>query len=209
MAREQIRKKTAYHHGDLRGQLVTAATSLIEKHGQDGFSMSDACRLAGVSTAAPYRHFASKQDLLEAVVERGLHRLGETMERQASNHPRGTLDSIAAVMKAFVDFARKEPHIFRLMYATMTGSGRIREPEKIGKASYGVHLREVALYLGEEGVNEKVIRTVFLLWPYVLGLSFLSMDSKLEAEEFPVNIEQSIRLVAERLLPPKTDGQKP
>ncbi|WP_428641153.1 TetR/AcrR family transcriptional regulator [Roseibium sp.] len=209
MAKDQIRKKTAYHHGDLRDQLVAAASNLIDKHGHDGFSMSDACRLAGVSTAAPYRHFASRQALLAAVAEQGLQRLGEAMERAASKHPRGTLDSIAAVMRTFVDFARREPNIFRLIYNTMTHSGRIRELETIGKASYGVHLREVALYLGEQEVNDRVVRTIFRLWPHVLGLSFLAMDSKLEDAEFPVDLDETIRFVAERLLPPREAAQKP
>ncbi|MDN3721755.1 TetR-like C-terminal domain-containing protein [Roseibium salinum] len=118
------------------------------------------------------------------------------------------MSSIAAVMRAFVDFAGSEPHIFRLMYSTMTHSGRFRELQKIGKESYGVHLREIALYLGEKEVNEKVVRATFLLWPHVLGLSFLVIDSKLESSDFPIDIDETIRTVAERLLPATEQLQK-
>ncbi|MEM8632693.1 MAG: TetR family transcriptional regulator [Pseudomonadota bacterium] len=50
-------KKGAYHHGDLRQALLEATRELVELKGPTGFSVSEACRLAGVSTAAPYRHF--------------------------------------------------------------------------------------------------------------------------------------------------------
>ena len=50
-------KKENYHHGDLRSGLIEATRQLVEEKGPDGFSVSDACRLAGVSTAAPYKHF--------------------------------------------------------------------------------------------------------------------------------------------------------
>ncbi|NRB00609.1 MAG: helix-turn-helix transcriptional regulator, partial [Rhodobacteraceae bacterium] len=51
-------KSGAYHHGDLRAALVSATRDLVEEKGPDRFSVADACRAAGVSTAAPYRHFS-------------------------------------------------------------------------------------------------------------------------------------------------------
>ncbi|MEM9633282.1 MAG: TetR/AcrR family transcriptional regulator [Pseudomonadota bacterium] len=203
MAKSKIQKKSGYHHGNLRGQLVNAAGRLIEQNGPDGFSMSDACRLAGVSTAAPYRHFSSKQDLLIEVAKDGLQRLGEDMDHRASSYPRGTVDSIAAIGRAYVDFAIREPHTFRLMFSTKEHSGRIEELKTVGRSSYGVLLREVAQYLGEPDINETVIRCSFPLWTQVHGLSFLSIDGKLDVTEFPVDINESIMIATERLLPAK------
>ena len=201
MAKTKIQKKSGYHHGNLRGQLVNAARRLIEKDGPDGFSMSDACRLAGVSTAAPYRHFSSKQDLLTEVAMDGLRRLGEDMESQASGHRRGTVDSIAAIGRAYVNFAIREPHTFRLMFSTKEHTGRIDELKAVGRGSYGVLLREVAGYLGEPDINDAVLSCSFPLWAQVHGLSFLSIDGKLEVTDFPVDINDSIYIATERLLP--------
>jgi AcrR family transcriptional regulator len=53
-------KKDGYHHGDLRAGLVEAARALVEANGPEKLSLSDACRAAGVSTAAPYRHFPTR-----------------------------------------------------------------------------------------------------------------------------------------------------
>ena len=201
MAKKKIQKKTAYHHGNLRGQLITAARDLIEKHGPDGFSMSDACRLAGVSTAAPYRHFSSKQDLLTEVAMDGLARLGTDMEHKASAHPRGTVQSIAAIGRAYVAFANREPHTFRLMFSTEPHSGRLTEVKQVGMRSYGILLKEVAKYLGEDSISDTVLRSAFPLWTQVHGLSFLSIDGKLEVTDFPVDIEEAVLIATERLLP--------
>ena len=203
MANAKIQKKTSYHHGDLRGQLISAARQLIEEHGPDGFSMSDACRLAGVSTAAPYRHFKSKEDLLTEVAMDGLARLGTDMEKNASGHARGTVESIAAIGRAYVQFAIREQHTFRLMFSTKSHAGRIDELKTVGRSCYGVLLREVARYLGAEDISEDVIRASFPLWTQVHGLSFLAIDGKLDVTDLPVDIDQSILLATERLLPPR------
>ena len=59
----EVKAKTAYHHGDLRQQLVAATRTLVEAKGPDLFSVSEACRAAGVSTAAPYKHFADRTEM--------------------------------------------------------------------------------------------------------------------------------------------------
>ena len=201
MTKTKIQKKSGYHHGNLRGQLISAARKLLEKHGPDGFSMSDACRLAGVSTAAPYRHFRSKEDLLTEVAMDGLSRLGAEMEQHAADYDRGTVASISAIGRTYVQFAIREPHTFRLMFSTKSHSGRIEELKTVGRGCYGVLLREVARYLGEEDITEPVTRAAFPLWTQVHGLSFLAIDGKLDVTAFPVDIDQSILLATERLLP--------
>src|SRR5579863_6539240 len=65
-------KAGRYHHGDLRTALIDAAVSLIAERGVRGFSLAEASRRVGVSSAAPYRHFADRDDLLAAVAVRAL-----------------------------------------------------------------------------------------------------------------------------------------
>jgi len=69
-----IRRKTRYHHGDLRAQLIEATRQIVEEAGPDHFSVSQACRVAGVSTAAPYRHFRDREEMLSAVTLDGMAR---------------------------------------------------------------------------------------------------------------------------------------
>jgi len=67
--------KARYHHGELREALIRATRKLVEERGAENFTLADACRVAGVTTAAPYRHFQGKQDILAEIASRGFDEL--------------------------------------------------------------------------------------------------------------------------------------
>ena len=69
-------EKRGYHHGNLRAALVRATRELLASRGPKGFTLADAARKAGVSAAAPYRHFADREALLAAVAHEGFHLFG-------------------------------------------------------------------------------------------------------------------------------------
>ena len=81
--------RSNYHHGDLRNALIIAAAELIERDGTLEFSMAEAAANAGVSAAAPYRHFADKEELLKAVRQLAILGLGVEAAKTASQHPAG------------------------------------------------------------------------------------------------------------------------
>ena len=58
------RAERGYHHGNLKEALLQAALGLIAEKGAAGFTFADAARMAGVSPAAPYRHFRDRDELL-------------------------------------------------------------------------------------------------------------------------------------------------
>ena len=64
-------RRDGYHHGDLKRALTHAALSLVAERGPKGFTLTEAARRAGVSAAAPYRHFSDKASLLATVAEQG------------------------------------------------------------------------------------------------------------------------------------------
>ena len=74
-----IQRKDAYHHGDLKRALIDAALQLVTEKGPKGFTLSEAARLAGVSNAAPYRHFAGREDLLATIAVQGFEDLYEAL----------------------------------------------------------------------------------------------------------------------------------
>ena len=81
----------SYHHGDLRNALIIAAAELIERDGTLEFSMAEAAARAGVSAAAPYRHFCDKEELLRAVRELAILGLGYAASETVSKYPEGSL----------------------------------------------------------------------------------------------------------------------
>ena len=67
------RRERPYHHGDLYSSLVKAAEDLLEEKGANALSLREVCQCAGVSHAAPYRHFRDKAALMEAVAKAGFN----------------------------------------------------------------------------------------------------------------------------------------
>ena len=78
------KKDGAYHHGDLKSALIEAASVILETRGADALTLREAARRAGVSEAAPYRHFADKAALIEAVIGESLDALQEEIANAMS-----------------------------------------------------------------------------------------------------------------------------
>lgn len=139
-------EKSTYHHGDLRTALIDAASDVLRETGPQGMTIREVARRAGVSHAAPYRHFRDKDELAVAVVERGFSLLNEAMQaarEQAGDDP---LDQFAASGEAYMQFARQYPAYYRVMFSgELLSSG-----EKSDMAHTSAEaLREIECYVRE------------------------------------------------------------
>ncbi len=173
-----VTPKTAYHHGDLRAQLIAAVRDLVETHGPDGFSISEAARRAGVSSAAPYKHFKDRPEILRGVVSEAMDRLHAAMEARATAYAPGTLEAVAAIGQAYVDFAKSEPGVFRLSFGLTEGHENAPDLLAKGKSCLCVVARAVAACLGRLPDDPDVQRKAYMLWSFVHGHSFLHIDMK-------------------------------
>ncbi|MEM6620019.1 MAG: TetR/AcrR family transcriptional regulator [Pseudomonadota bacterium] len=171
-------RKSGYHHGDLRAGLIEATRQLVEEKGPDGFSVTDACRLAGVSTAAPYKHFKDKSEMIVAMAMQGMERHRDMMLASLEGIAVGTPGRITALGRQYIDFALNEPGVFRLNFGGFTDC--LDDPALVaaGEGTFAIVLGEVAACLGESQVTEEVRRRGFMLWGFVHGLSFLMADPK-------------------------------
>ncbi|HEV2604324.1 MAG TPA: TetR/AcrR family transcriptional regulator [Microvirga sp.] len=105
-----------YHHGNLREELVRAALALIAEKGPAGFTFAEAARWAGVSPAAPYRHFRDRDELMADVARRGFEALEKALT-EAWNGGRPDLGTAFDRMgKAYLAFARQEPAFYAAMF---------------------------------------------------------------------------------------------
>jgi AcrR family transcriptional regulator len=109
--------KQKYHHGDLHTGLLDAALEIIGEAGPQGLTIRAVARRAGVSHAAPYRHFTDKDELILAVVERGFALMQQTMQACRDSAPADALHQFAAGGMAYVDFALQHPAYYRIMFS--------------------------------------------------------------------------------------------
>lgn len=109
-------RRDSYHHGNLRQALVDATTGLIEEKGPQAFTLAEAARLAGVSPAAPYRHFKGRDDLLEEVARQGFEAFAAKLEAAFSDAGPNPLTAFMRTGQAYLDFARQNPGHYIAMF---------------------------------------------------------------------------------------------
>jgi AcrR family transcriptional regulator len=105
-----------YHHGNLKEALMNAALELIREKGPAGFTFAEAARWAGVSPAAPYRHFRDRDELLASVALQGFERFTAMLTTAWNGGrptPRQAFDELG---KAYLAFARTEPAYYSAMF---------------------------------------------------------------------------------------------
>lgn len=115
-------QRRSYHHGNLREVLLEAARKLIKEHGAFGFSLTEAARLAGVSPAAPYRHFRDRDALLAEVARSGFERFAARLDAAWNNGIPTPLSAFEALGRAYLAFAREEPASYAVMFETGSSS---------------------------------------------------------------------------------------
>lgn len=108
--------RRSYHHGNLKEVLLEAARKLIEERGAFGFSLAEAARLAGVSPAAPYRHFRDREALLAEVARTGFDRFAAKLDAAWNNGIPTPLSALEAIGRAYLAFAREEPASYAVMF---------------------------------------------------------------------------------------------
>ncbi len=105
-----------YHHGNLKEALVRAALELIAQKGPAGFTFAEAARWAGVSPAAPYRHFRDRDELLASVALRGFSRFEAALARAWDDGRPDVFTALDRLGKAYLEFARAEPAYYSAMF---------------------------------------------------------------------------------------------
>lgn len=110
-----------YHHGNLRPALLAQAERTLREHGLEALSLRELARQAGVSHAAPRRHFPNRQALLDALAESGWRRLGAEV-RAAADRGSGEYEArLRAAGRAYVRFATRDAALLELMFASNQG----------------------------------------------------------------------------------------
>ncbi|MGD9528578.1 TetR/AcrR family transcriptional regulator [Pseudonocardia sp.] len=169
----------SYHHGDLRAACLRAARDLLEEGGHSGLSLRAVARRAGVSPAAPYRHYADREALLSAVAAEGYRELAGHL---AAAHPSpSTPDDLVDLAVAYVRFALDHPALFRVMFAEPCDPG---SPDRVAATTaINDYLHSVVRRAFPTADAEAMAAA---LWALAHGLAFLHLGGKFDTSSAEV-----------------------
>jgi AcrR family transcriptional regulator len=181
--------RTTYRHGDLRRALLEAGIALARAGGPDAVVLREATRRVGVVPHAAYRHFASRQDLLEAVRSAALSELANAMEaeiakvRRMKSPEEAARATLRAVGAGYLRFAFTETGLFRTAFATPELLGFTGDPARKGKSGLDP-LETLASALDALVATgllppERRPGAEFLAWSSVHGFAMLVIDGPL------------------------------
>jgi AcrR family transcriptional regulator len=173
-----------YHHGDLRRAVLETALDMLREEKGWQFTLREVARRAGVSHAAPYKHFPDKAALLAELAMIGFDRLRESLLAAKPTKPKTLRDEIAPISRAYVAFGTDNPALYRLMFSA--------GEEKVA----GMHLKEralavfdLALEILRRGQAAGSIRKrpiegqAAAWWGLIHGITMLAIDGLLVPEK--------------------------
>jgi AcrR family transcriptional regulator len=193
--------KPRYHHGDLRRALIDASLALIAEEGFSALTLREVARRAGVTHAAPYRHFADKEALLAAVAEEGFRSMAAEMRARMDQQSQPA-ERLIACGVAYVLFAVRHPSHFRVMF----GPHFPRPSKHEGLSTEGGSGFALLVQCLTQGQQAGVLRAGDTLslaltsWSLVHGLASLLVDGMLEPMAGPAVEPEALAVAQTRLL---------
>jgi len=171
--------RTSYHHGSLKDALIEAARMLVAERGPAGFTLAEAAKRVGVTAAAPYRHFADRNDLMSELARRGFELFNQRLAGawdEGKPEPRQALRRMGS---AYLAFARDEPGLYAAMFVD-TKTPAISPAWGVAGMALDGLIRATAAVLGRTSQNSALSRQLaFEIWSLSHGVAMLSLSGHL------------------------------
>lgn len=176
--------RRGYHHGRLKDALIEAARALIAEHGPAGFTLAELAKRVGVTGAAPYRHFADRNELIGELARRGFEIFGDSLAKawdDGKPEPRAALNRMG---RAYIAFACAEPGLYAAMFNEVR---RLPQPVANGVASRAFEglgrAAAAVLASGNSTTNVSaadVRKLAFEIWALAHGAAMLAVAGHLD-----------------------------
>ena len=181
---ETTASERPYHHGDLRRALIDTALQVMREERNWQFTLREIARRAGVSHAAPYKHFPDKGALLNALATIGFDQLRMALTRARSEAGGEPREALLPMARVYVDFGVENPALYRLMFGA---ESRNQYDVHLGESAIGVF--ETVLDVLDRGQSDGVLKRrpvrdqATACWSLLHGMTMLSIDGLLMPEK--------------------------
>jgi AcrR family transcriptional regulator len=167
--------RRGYHHGNLREALIRAALDLIAQKGPAGFTFADAARAAGVSSAAPYRHYRDREALLVDVARRGFELFAERLEAAWANGQPDPFKAFENIGRAYLAFARDEAPYYSAMFEAAVPTDADPALREVGERAFGVLRRAAETLSARLPANRRppALMVALHVWALAHGIASL------------------------------------
>ncbi len=185
-------ERRGYHHGNLREALIDAALMLLAEKGPGGFTIAEAARLAGVSSAAPYRHFRDAEAFLAAVAERGYERFAAALAAAWNEGRPEPLRAFEAIGQAYLRFARREPALYAAMFETHIGFDAFPGLQSAADRAFGVLRQGVERLVASlpEAKRPPSLMMALHIWALAHGIASLFCRADAARRKLPMAPEE-------------------
>jgi AcrR family transcriptional regulator len=197
-----------------RNDILDAAEAVAADAGIDAMTMEMVAQRARLSRALIYVYFEDKFDLIVALCERGLVLLLQRF-RQTAQRQRSGLRQVAALGRAYVDFAQQYPLYFQVisLFQAHAPDSAAQRPNELACKNSGDEVHAVTIAALRRGVTDGSIRrdlgspklVAITLWGFMHGIVQLAMTKAevLASDELSVGqlVDSAIRLCTRSLAP--------
>lgn len=192
----KAKTRKTYHHGDLKRTLMDVALQSIRKHGVDSLTLRTLATGAGVSSGAPYHHFASREDLLRALAAEGFELLAASLLRARDAAEPAAAARLKALGRAYVQFALTHTGHFKVMFRGEVHGAAGSALSVEGERAFGL-LHEAVMQCQQAGAAPAGDPSALVLyaWTTVHGLASLMVDGSLK--KIPLPAEQLPNVVTD------------
>ena len=179
-------KKTDYHHGNLKEEFLKIAFEFIHKEDVNKLTLKVLSDATGTSRSAIYRHFSSKDALIEEIIRRGFEEFDKKTAPVLSNKEQPLVDRFYQASKVYIAWAKENPNLYRLLFGkkyayireeimsikedSCDGFGQLKLAVEEGQAS--------GILKKEDSLKQSII-----IWSSLHGLSSLIIDGFMDVEE--------------------------
>lgn len=164
-----------YHHGNLKEALVRAALALIAEKGPAGFTFADAARWAGVSPAAPYRHYRDREALLADVARRGFDLFAVALAKAWDEGRPDLMRAFDRLGKSYLDFAKNQPAYYSAMFEAgvpLDADPQLREASESAFAVLRAAAEKLVLLMPAKG-RPPALMVALHIWSMTHGIASL------------------------------------
>ena len=184
--------RRSYHHGNLREALISAALDLIAQKGPAGFTFAEAARQAGVSAAAPYRHFRDRDALMADVARRGFEHFEQRLAAAWNEGRPSPLAALERMGGAYLAFARDEPAYFSAMFESGLPVAEHRDLAEAGDRALAVLRRacEAIVAAMPAGKRPPAMMMALHIWALSHGIASLFARGDAARRALPMSPEE-------------------